>query len=792
MSAANLPTGKVTMSKEMLINTEAGQECRIAILKGGRLEELYIERASNASQVGNIYKGRVTNVEPSIQAAFIDFGGQKNGFLHITDVHPKHFKGNVDTSEPVGRKTPRRSRPPIQECLRRGQEVVVQMTKEGIGTKGPTLTTYLSIPGRLIVMMPGMSKLGVSRKIEDEDARTKARRALDDLKLPGDVGFIVRTAGVDKSKRELQRDLNYLLRLWKQVEKRIKKAKAPAEIYKESDLVIRTIRDVYNKDIDRIICDRLDVAEKVREFLRISVPRTKHKIELYTGQEGLFYDYGLEEEIERIYSRRVELNSGGSLVIDQTEALVAIDVNSGRFRQHSDAETTALKLNLEAADEILRQLRLRDLGGVIVIDFIDMRYDKSRRQVERAIRNGLKTDRAKTKVLRMSSFGIVELTRQRVRPSLKDSIYNRCRHCNGLGLIKSEESQSLMIMRQLQRMASHGDVSIIEVTVTPATAHHLANHHRLAIARLEKDSDRKIIVKGDPDLAGHEVEVRCINSRGSEVTVASGPKGKNPSRKVDTLSIDEYVKRKDQQGQKQEDKGPQDRAADSDDSSAKGRKKSRRSRRRKKGDQSGGERKDDSQQAKDSDQKSQQGKDHDDGKGGDAQKPSRKKRRRGRRGGRKHKKSSGNQQSSQNDPPKQQAQDPSGDQGKDQRPSGNKDGDGSGGDQQGGKADSGDSGKSEDKQDGSGGQKPRKPRKGRKPSRSKKDAGGDSGENSQDASDSKGLDKGQSKPKGRKRSKSSAKEDGSEGGDGSGKPKPKRRRRKSTKNKGDGNDDKND
>ena len=307
------------MAKEMLINTVTRQECRIAIVENNRLEELYTERSSSASHVGNIYKGRITNVEPSIQAAFVDFGLGKNGFLHISDVHPKHFPGGKDPlQEQVGRKRPHRHRPPIQECFRRGQSMIVQMTKEGSGTKGPTMTTYLSIPGRLLVLMPQMSRLGVSRKIENEDQRHEARKAMDELKLPDDMGFILRTAGVDRSKRDLQRDLNYLLRLWRSVRQRIAISKAPAEIYQESDLVTRTIRDVYNPDIHRIVCDDEAVARKVDEFLHVALPRTEHKVELYTGKEGLFHDYGLEKEIERIYARRVELLSGGSIVITVT------------------------------------------------------------------------------------------------------------------------------------------------------------------------------------------------------------------------------------------------------------------------------------------------------------------------------------------------------------------------------------------------------------------------------------------------------------------------------------------
>jgi len=531
------------MAKEMLINTVAGQECRIAIVEDGRLDELYIERASSASHVGNIYKGKIVNVEPAIQAAFVDFGLGKHGFLHISDVQPQYFpKGKKISVEDVGRKHPHHQRPPIQECLRRGQEVVVQMTKEGIGTKGPTMTTYLSLPGRLVVMMPGMNRLGISRKIEDEDARHRARQALGDLKLPPDMGFIIRTAGVGRAKRDLQRDLNYLLRLWNTIKKHIASAKAPAEIYQESDLVTRTIRDIYNRDIDRIICDDEAVARQVREFLRVAMPRTKHRIEVYLGAEGLFHDYGLEDEIEKIYSRRVELPSGGSLVIDQTEALVAIDVNSGRYREHTNAETTALKTNLEAAKEIARQLRLRDLGGVIVIDFIDMREQRNRRSVEKAFREAMKSDRAKTRVQRINSFGIIEMTRQRIRPSLKDNVYQRCTECAGTGLIKSQESQALMVMRILQRAVCNSEVTSVELAVTPAVAHRLANYQRKQISDLETATGRTVIVRAEPDLAGDEVKITCTNARGSEVAWDQGRLVASGKRKVHAVSLESFEK----------------------------------------------------------------------------------------------------------------------------------------------------------------------------------------------------------------------------------------------------------
>jgi ribonuclease E len=524
----------------MLINRVEGKECRIAVIDDGALEELYLERVSSASRVGNIYKGRVVNIEASIQAAFIDFGSGKNGFLHISDLHPQYFRKGGKSPEAVGRKRAHRDRPPIQECLRRGQEVVVQMIKEGIGTKGPTMTSYLSIPGRLLVMMPGMSRLGVSRKIEDDRTREETRKLLEAVKPPPDMGFIVRTAGAGRPARDLRRDLNFLLRLWKTVSQRIRTARAPAEIYQESDLVTRTIRDVYNSDIDRVICDTADTARHVREFLRVAMPRTRHVIEVYTGAGGLFHDFGIEEQIEKVYARRVEMPSGGSLVIDQAEALVAIDVNSGRYREHADPETTALKINQEAAAEIARQLRLRDLGGVIVIDFIDLRAEKNRRAVERALRDALKPDRAKSRILRMSRFGVIEMTRQRIRPSLESSVYRPCATCGGTGIIKSEESLALAAMRAIQRAAGDEDIARVEVAVTPPVAHQLSNYHRKQITRLENDTQTTVVVRADPGLAAGDTVVTCQNARGAPVAWDAAAPGAPGKGKLPTVPLAEF------------------------------------------------------------------------------------------------------------------------------------------------------------------------------------------------------------------------------------------------------------
>ncbi len=531
---------RLRIGREMVINVSAEDECRIAVLEDGRLEELFIERASTQSHVGNIYKGRVTNVEPSIQAVFVDFGLAKNGFLHISDVQPQYFPDHTGEPEDVGRKIPRHSRPPIQKCFRRGQELIVQVTKEGVGTKGPTLTTYLSIPGRFLVMMPGMNRQGVSRKIEDEAERRKMRDVLKELKLPSGMGFILRTAGLGQSKRELQRDLNYLLRLWKRVVERIKKLPAPTELYQESDLVKRTVRDVYTGDFARLIVDCPETATKAREFLQIAMPRSKAAIEVYSDREPLFHRLGIEEEIDRIHMRHVPLPSGGSIVIDSTEALVAIDVNSGRFRSVDDAEESAYRINLEAVDEIARQLRLRDLGGLIVCDFIDMRHDRHQRGVERAMREAVKKHKERARVLRMSQFGLIEMTRQRQGPSYKRNVFFDCPHCKGAGVVKMPESVMLDVMRFIQLATHNPQVRVVKVAVATDVAFQILNNKRGMITQIEEATDKQVLIRGDSSFTSDQIEYICEDLRGRPVTVGRAtattvgnrePESRNASRR---------------------------------------------------------------------------------------------------------------------------------------------------------------------------------------------------------------------------------------------------------------------
>jgi ribonuclease E len=560
------------MKSEMLINVSQPEECRIAIVEDGLLEELYIERASADNYVGNIYKGRIVNLEPSIQAAFVDFGVGRNGFLHISDVEPQYFRqGGFDPGESLGfgrmadidvgedeggddrgheeggprreerphggrgpqdrggprsrgfRGPPRggrpRIKPPIQEIFRRGDEVLVQVIKEGIGTKGPTLSTYISIPGRYLVLMPALGRVGVSRKIEDDHQRRVLRDIMLELNPPKGLGFIVRTAGQERTKKELSRDLAYLLRLWKVIVRRLRKSEGPGGIYEESDMIIRTIRDIFTQEIDAIFIDEPKSFERAKEFLTLVMPRFVNRLQLYEGREPLFHKYKLENEIASIYQRKVPLKAGGSIVIDQTEALVAIDVNSGSFRHENDAEETAFQLNIAAAKEIARQLRLRDLGGVIVNDFIDMRRDRHRRGVERALHDAMRRDRARTKILRTSPFGLIEMTRQRIRPSLKRSVYGDCPCCSGRGVVKTPESMSIEVVRLLAVASQQPKISRVTVRVNDEVATYLNNKKRREIMQLEDEAHMLVQILGSESHFPEHLEIECRDAEGREITL---------------------------------------------------------------------------------------------------------------------------------------------------------------------------------------------------------------------------------------------------------------------------------
>ncbi|MFQ6034482.1 MAG: ribonuclease E/G [Sedimentisphaerales bacterium] len=506
------------MAREMLINVAQSEECRVAVVEAGNLEELYIERASLGSHVGNIYKGKVVNIESGIQAAFVDIGADKNGFLHVSDLHPRYFPGTRSSAiESIGQRKSLKERPPIQNCLHKGQEIVVQVTKEGFKTKGPTLSTYLALPGKYLVMMPWMRKHGVSHKIEDDDERKRLREILEQSNPPKGQGFIIRTAGQGCSKRDIRNDLRYLGRLWRAIEKRIETQIAPGEIYQESDLVIRALRDVFNGKIGKIICDSENVVRKIRDFLSIATPRLKPRVRCYDSKVPLFHKYRIEDEIAKIQSRTVQLRGGGSIIIEQTEALVSIDVNSGRHRGQKSAEQTAYESNMEAAPEIARQLRLRDLGGLIICDFIDMRSQKHCKDVEKVFREAVKADRARVKILKISRFGVVEMTRQRMRPSLQSSTYLACPHCAGSGFVKSHESSAIELIRLLNLSASKKHIKRIELSVSPEVAEYLQNEKRAAITQIEQLSEKRIIIHSIPEYTGEKHDLACYNERGSIV-----------------------------------------------------------------------------------------------------------------------------------------------------------------------------------------------------------------------------------------------------------------------------------
>ena len=495
------------MGKTMLVNVMEGEESRIAILDDGNLDNLHIERANQEQIVGNVYKAKVVAVEQSLQAAFVDFGWQRQGFLHASDIAPSCFHDRKAAKQRD------RDKVNVSAALRRGQEILVQVSKEGMGNKAPAVTTYLSLPGRYLVLMPQIKRHGISRKIANEDERDTLRAVLKNLNPPKDMGIIVRTAAADRGKREIHRDLNYLLRLWLGIQKEAQTQKAPALLYKESDLVIRMVRDVFSDDIDKIVIDAKDTYDKVLEFIRMTMPMTKGKsvVELYTDKRPLFSRYNIEEQIERMHGNRVPLPGGGSIVIEQTEALVAIDVNSGRFKKEANAETNAFRINLSAATEIGRQVRLRDLGGLIICDFIDLREDRLKRDVERALYNQLKHDRARTKMLRMSRFGIIEMTRQRTRRNIESAEYETCSACKGRGQVRNPTSAIRDILRSVHNSAVTGKYKRIRVSLHPDLLVRFQNEKRREITAIESAWGGSIILEaGDGPI--DNADIKCYKT----------------------------------------------------------------------------------------------------------------------------------------------------------------------------------------------------------------------------------------------------------------------------------------
>ena len=496
------------MTTKMLINAVEPEEYRVAFIKDGRLDGFQIETSTAEQKKGNIYKAVVERIEPKLQACFVNFGSEKNGFLPADEIHPEYF---LDDKRESGDQVA----PLIEKVLKKGQEILVQVTKEMPGRKGAHLTTYLSLAGRYIVLTPGRSVKGVSRKIEDEEERQRLKTIMGWLKLPEGVGTIIRTVAAGQSKRELSKDLNRLLRIWKNIKGRVKKAPTFSLIHKEQDICLRTLRDYFTSDVTEILVDDKETHNKIREYMKVISPRHQRRVKFHKDKRPIFDQFKIEEQIESIYKNRVKLKSGGSIVIDSTEALISIDVNSGRGLAGKDVESMVFKTNLEAASEISRQLRLRDMGGLVVIDFIDMRERKHIREVEKLLREELKKDQAKIDTSHISKFGLLELSRQRLRPSIESKSYQTCHFCHGRGIVMSIESAAVSFLRRIWMGVSKGNVSQVNGTLPMEVTTYLQNRKRNELADLENRYGVSIILQGDPSLAPGGGELDFVKQKES-------------------------------------------------------------------------------------------------------------------------------------------------------------------------------------------------------------------------------------------------------------------------------------
>ncbi len=491
--------------KRILINATQPEELRVAMVDGQKLDNFDIETAARKQMKSNIYKGKITRIEPSLEAAFIEFGVDRHGFLPLKDVVRSYFK--ADAEESAEKKQVRRS---IKDVLQEGQEIIIQVDKEERGNKGAALTTFISLAGRYLVLMPNNPRAGgVSRRIEGDD-RSEAREALSALEIPSGMGLILRTAGVNKTVDELKWDLEYLLQLWQAIETSSKQCIAPILIYQESNVIIRAIRDYLREDISEIIVDNPEIYRDACKFMQQIMPQHVNKVKLYQDKVPLFTRYQIESQIESAFQREVKLPSGGAIVLDHTEALLSIDINSARATKGVDIEETALNTNLEAVDEVARQLRLRDVGGLVVIDFIDMLSHKNQREVESRMKEALKMDRARVQVGRISRFGLLEMSRQRLRPSLGESSQIVCPRCNGQGAIRSIESLSLSILRLMEEEAMKDKTVKIIAQVPVEVATYLVNEKRQATFEIESRQRINIVLIPNPNMETPRYDVQRV------------------------------------------------------------------------------------------------------------------------------------------------------------------------------------------------------------------------------------------------------------------------------------------
>src|SRR5208283_4428251 len=523
--------------KEVVINAET-LETRVAVLEDGRLEEFNIERTTEERLVGSIFKGKVRNLEDGLKAAFVDIGFEKNAFLHYWDIVPNQFDSGVEIVErPAGRDR-RLARPKItQKDIPRlyppGSEIIVQVTKGPIGTKGPRITTNLVLPGRFLVLLPNSDQSGISRKIENPEERKRLKKILRELAIPDGMGVIMRTAGEGQQKRYFIRDLALLLEEWNGVQERIKKQPPATCVFQEPDLIERTVRDFLTEDVERIVVDNQKDHDRMRDMVSRISKRAANKVKLYAEAQAIFDRFNISKQLENAFSRQVHLKSGGYIVIDETEALVAIDVNTGRHKGSRDQDATILKVNLEAAEEICRQLRLRNMGGLIVLDFIDMKSRRDQQSVYQRVKEGLRRDKAKTHILPISQLGLMEMTRQRHTESVRSAVYDDCPYCKGRGKVKSALTMSVEIQRKLQeilkkRMRDESDFQL-RIVVHPTVLDRLRTEDEKLLIEMEKRYFGKLSFRADTGM--HAEQFKIVNVENNEELASVGARSNSENTK---------------------------------------------------------------------------------------------------------------------------------------------------------------------------------------------------------------------------------------------------------------------
>ncbi|MDI6801289.1 MAG: Rne/Rng family ribonuclease [Thermodesulfovibrionales bacterium] len=500
------------MTTEIVVNA-AKDESRVALLEGGQVVELYIERKKDASLVGNIYKGKIIKILPGMQSAFVDTGLEKAAFLYVADIMTEieeyyaAFLENESETLELYAKT-NEGRMSIEELIQEGQELLVQVSKDPIGTKGARVTSYITLPGMYVVLMPNVEHIGISRRIENEESRERLKAIASEIKPKG-FGLIMRTASEDATQDEMRRDMEFLLLLWENLQKKKEKMSAPALLYSDFDLIFRSVRDFMSHDVERLVIDSFEEAERVREFARTYFPRLIDKIELYEGREPIFDAFGIELDISRALGRRVWLKSGGYIVIDQTEAMTVIDVNTGKFVGKESLEDTILKTNLEAVKEIAYQIRLRNLGGIIIIDFIDMEKLENREKVFTAFVEAMKKDRAKNTIYNLSELGIIQMTRKRIRESLGRVLCEQCPYCEGKGFVKSARTVAYEIFRKVKKMNLSRNATAI-IKASPSVADLLSDEERQGMEEIENTFGIKVIVKEDSNIHQENYEITVL------------------------------------------------------------------------------------------------------------------------------------------------------------------------------------------------------------------------------------------------------------------------------------------